>query len=241
MKTAARLGFFIGGHRVAHMPFATRLRGMARALAPFTSVVMFIAMLTLPVAYASGGFLIPATTLGELNLMVWAAFAMIVTGRLHDFFFTTPMGKPSVHRYVQAQIFLAPYRLVGLMRMVIPQFLLRATKPHWIATPDNTPRERDAKNRTSFGYRLLSITVGSHGWLHAIILMALVGCIGLSLAHSILPWAQHQRSAHQTGRKLIHCRVHRTRLTTRLVLVLMTVAWPTLPWLDMLLACAAPL
>lgn len=75
------------------MSLGDRLAGMGRALAPFVSIIVLLNVLAFPICLIVGGFLIPALSMGELNVLIWAAVAVVLSERLHDFFFTVPTGK----------------------------------------------------------------------------------------------------------------------------------------------------
>lgn len=201
IKTASRLNFFLAGHRVAHMSFGSRVSAMCRAIAPFTSIVMLMNMMIFPVAIGLGGFLVPALSLGELNLMIWAALAVVLTERLHDFFFAVPAGRASVHRHLQAQIFMAPYLVIGLFRAMLPAFLRRGASPYWVQDTSEDGTERDRKNRKPLRLRLFSVMFYSHGWIHLVVILGILAAIAVSLSNSIIGWIGHVRSAQQTGRR----------------------------------------
>ena len=131
--------------------------------------------------------------------MIWAALAAILTERLHDFFFSMPTGEASARRFIQAQVFMAPYTVMGLIRGLVPPFMRRAQQPYWTDGEIRSASERDPKCRKGFFERLLSVTFISHGWIHALIFSLILGAIGYSLHKSIMPYVWHQRTLHQTG------------------------------------------
>lgn len=49
--------------------------------------------------------------------------------------------------------------------------------------------------------RLVSVTVGTHGWTHLLLVLGLLGAIGYSLYNSTVAFAQGQRGLHQTACK----------------------------------------
>ena len=173
--------------------------------------------------------------------MIWAALAAILTERLHDLFFAMPTGKISSRRFIQAQVFMAPYTIMGLLRGMVPSFMRRAEGPYWVKEEVAVNKERDPKARNSFLERLASVMLVSHGWIHALVVSFTLAAIGYSLHASIMPLVWHQRTLHQTGCKSSYIWYHRMRLIHRIVLVLMTVAWPTLPWVNVLFGSLVPL
>lgn len=163
------------------------------------SIVVLINTLAFPAALFVGGFLIPALSMNELNVMIWAALAVVLSERLHDFFFAVPTGNFGSRRFIQSQVFMAPYIILGMLRSCVPSFLRRHQEPYWAPSSIGETRERDSKARKPFMARLLAVTFGSHGWAHLILVCGLLAAIGWSLFNSLRPVALGQRSWHQAG------------------------------------------
>lgn len=113
--------------------------------------------------------------------------------------------------------------MLGLVRSMIPSFLCRAPQPYWQSQKPGERLERNPKYIQSIFKRLASVTVGTHGWPHLLLVMGILGSIGYSLYSSTVAFSKGQRGLYQTG-----------------LFILMTVGWPTLPWMDLLLGSFTP-
>lgn len=118
-------------------------------------------------------------------------------------------GQVSARRFIQSEVFMAPYTILGMLRKLVPSFLRRMPEPYWTPAEFGEPKERDPKSRQSLGRRLLSSLLFTHGWVHLFIISGILASVGYSLFHSIRPYALHQRSLHQTGCEAI-CETMRT-------------------------------
>ena len=136
-------------------------------------------------------------------MTVWAALATVLAERFFDFTCAMPSGQLSARRFIQSQVFMAPYTILALLRSLVPSFLRRAPEPYWTKSEPAEPMEREKKNRQSLGRRLLSVTLLSHGWLHLSVVLGLLAAVGYSLYESIRPFALGQRDLHQTGCELM--------------------------------------
>lgn len=105
----------------------------------------------------------------------------------------------SARGFVRSEVFKAPYLVLGLVRSLIPSFLCRAPQPYWQSQKPGERLERNPKYRRSFVKRLASVTVGTHGWTHLLLVMGLLGTIGYSLYDSTVAFAKGQRGLHQTA------------------------------------------
>lgn len=85
---------------------------------------------------------------------------------------------------------------------MIPSFLCRAPQPYWQSQKPGERLERNPKYRKSFLKRMASVTIGTHGWTHLLLLLGLLGTIGYSLYDSTVAFAKGQRGLHQTACKL---------------------------------------
>ena len=119
---------------------------------------------------------------------------------LKDMYFK---GQVSARRFIQSEVFMAPYTILGMLRKLVPSFLRRMPEPYWTPAEFGEPKERDPKSRQSLGRRLLSSLLFTHGWVHLFVISGILASVGYSLFHSIRPYALHQRSLHQTGREAI--------------------------------------
>lgn len=221
--TGFRLGFFLFSTRTRYMPFSKRMAGLERMISPWFSLVLFFNMMAFPAALLCGGFLVPALSINDLNFMLWSALAAMLAERTHDIFFSMPTGEASARRFIQAEVFMAPYTMLGMLKSLVPLFMRRADPLYWTAVPAGEPTERDPKGRNHFASRLRSVLFKSHGWTHAFVLSSILASVGYSLWASLMPLVNHERNINQTA-----------------LLVLMTVAWPTLPWVHVFLGSFVP-
>lgn len=132
-------------------------------------------------------------------MTVWAALATVLAERFFDLTCAMPSGQLSARRFIQSQVFMAPYTILALLRSFVPSFLRRAPEPYWVKSEPAELMEREKKNRQPFARRFLSVTLLSHGWLHLFVVLGLLAAIGYSLYESIRPFALGQRNLHQTG------------------------------------------
>jgi hypothetical protein len=110
-------------------------------------------------------------------------------------------GEASTRSFVRTAIFTAPYLVLGLVRSMIPSFLCRAPQPYWQESKQGERLERNPKYRKSFFGRILSVTLGTHGWTHLLLISGTLGAIGYALYDSTVAYAKHQRGLHQTACK----------------------------------------
>lgn len=133
--------------------------------------------------------------------MLWSALAALLAERAHDIFYSMPTGEASARRFIQAEVFVAPYTVLGMLKSMVPLFMRRADPLYWTSVSAGEPTERDPKGRNRFTSRLVSVLFGSHGWTHALVLSSILASIGYSLWTSILPLVHHERNINQTARE----------------------------------------
>lgn len=138
----------------------------------------------------------------ELNMMVWAAFAVILSERLHALCYAMPSGRNSASRFIQAQVFMAPYLAWGLCKKLVPQSLRSSSESTSTTGQAQDANERDSKDRSTVLRRLASVSFGTIGWLHLVSIAVILAASGYSLYTSIRPFALGQRTIYQTGCKL---------------------------------------
>ncbi|GAA5893362.1 uncharacterized protein JCM6883_007642 [Sporobolomyces salmoneus] len=215
LRTAARLGWFLRGDKVKLMPWNARIKAIGRALLPIFSLLVVILAYIYPFMFSFGGILVLTPNLRELNKLLQATLVMLVLQRVHEFVWTYSTGLPSPRRSFQSWIFSAPYNAFAIVRLILPRQLggyLRGTDLDINETIAVPERQVWWKRGLWF---ICDPHVGT--------MFAFVAALGVAV------W----RIARDYERGTVD--PHQTALT-----VLLTVAWPSLLWLEFVFAAFVP-
>ncbi|GAA5883218.1 hypothetical protein JCM16303_007310 [Sporobolomyces ruberrimus] len=215
LRTAARLGWFLRGEKVRLMPWDARLRAIGRALLPIFSLLVVILAYIYPFMFSFGGILVLTPNLQQLNKLLQATLVMLVLQRLHEFVWTWSTSLPSPRRSLQSWIFSGPYNTFAILRLILPRQL------------GGYARGTDLDINETIAVPTRQVWWKRAFWFvcdpHAGTMFAFVAALGVAI------W----RIARDYERGTVD--PHQTALT-----VLLTVAWPSLLWLEFVFAAFVP-
>lgn len=215
LRTAARLGWFLRGDKVKLMPWSARVKAIGRALLPIFSLLVVILAYIYPFMFSFGGILVLTPNLRQLNRLLQATLVMLVLQRVHEFVWTWSTGLPSPRRSFQSWIFSAPYNAFAILRLILPRQL-----GGYARGSDLDINETIAVPQRQVWWKRLFWFVCDP---HAGTMFAFVAALGVAI------W----RIARDYERGTVD--PHQTALT-----VLLTVAWPSLLWLEFVFAAFVP-
>ncbi|SCV70713.1 BQ2448_3475 [Microbotryum intermedium] len=217
LRTALKLNFFLYSSKIKSMSLSNRLYFLGRALVPFFSLLLMLLISLYPFMLSYGGVLVITPDIVQLTSLLESALVMIVLSRLHEVVWCWATGTPSPRRSLQAWIFAAPYHGLALFRLILP----KAMGGFSSASDVTIPQTEEVVARPSFFKRLFWFIIDPHlGYL-----AALLAAFGVSLWR-IFKNYQIDAAADRRPQAI-------------LALVL-TLAWPSLVWLDFFFASLVP-
>ncbi|GAA5834224.1 hypothetical protein JCM11251_000575 [Rhodosporidiobolus azoricus] len=215
LRTAHRLGWFMWGEKTRLMPFAARCKAVGRALLPIFSVIMILLAYVYPFMFSFGGILVLTPNLTNLNHLLQATLLMLLLSKLHESLWCWSTGLPSPRRSLQTWIFAAPYQGFALVRLFLPRKLGGYRRGTDLDINEVIAHpEREIWYKRVFWFALDPMAGTMFGFLAA---------LGVAI------WRIVKEYEHGTVDE------HQTALT-----VLLTVAWPTLLWLEFVFAAFVP-
>lgn len=215
LRTALRLNFFLWGKAVSSMTFGQRLAAFSQSLTPVVGAGLYALTILNPILFAYSGLMVLSPDLDSLKyLLVWT-LVMIICVRLHEMVFAIVTGLATPRRTFQAWVFAAPYRLVALLRLILPTWLGGFTRP-----ADSGAITSALPFRPSFGSRLGWLVLDPHTWVVTYFLVS----VGMAVHRCVDGFASGVASTNETALTL-----------------LLTLAWPSLIWFDFFLGSIVPL
>ncbi|GAA6024201.1 hypothetical protein JCM10207_006779 [Rhodosporidiobolus poonsookiae] len=215
LRTAHRLGWFLRGEKTKLMPFTARCKAVGRALLPIFSVIIILLAYVYPFMFSFGGILVLTPNLHNLNNLLLATLLMLVLSKVHEALWTWSTGSPSPRRSLQAWIFAAPYQGFALVRLALPQRLggyKRGTDLDINEVIAHPAREAWYK-------RLFFFALDPHAGT----MFAFLAAVGVAIWRIVRDYERGTVDQHQTA-----------------LTVLLTVAWPSLLWLEFVFAAFVP-
>ncbi|GAA5954985.1 hypothetical protein JCM3765_003152 [Sporobolomyces pararoseus] len=215
LRTAARLGWFLRGDKVRLMPWNARIKAIGRALLPIFSLLVVILAYIYPFMFSFGGILVLTPNLRQLNQLLQATLVMLVLQRVHEFVWTWSTGLLSPRRSFQSWIFSAPYNAFAILRLILPRQL-----GGYARGTDLDINETIAVPQRQVWWKRLFWFVCDP---HAGTMFAFVAALGVAIWRIVRDFERGTVDPHQTA-----------------LTVLLTVAWPSLLWLEFVFAAFVP-
>ncbi|GAA5988748.1 hypothetical protein JCM11641_006526 [Rhodosporidiobolus odoratus] len=216
LRTAHRLGWFMfGKDKTKLMPFKARAKAIGRALLPIFSLIVILLAYVYPFMFSFGGILVLTPNLANLNHLLQSTLLMLLLTKLHESLWCWSTGLPSPRRALQTWIFAAPYQGFALVRLFLPTKLggfKRGSDLDINEVIANPVREVWWKR--AFWFALDP---------HAGTMFAFLGALGVAIWRIVKDYERGTVDEHQTA-----------------LTVLLTVAWPTLLWLEFVFAAFVP-
>lgn len=180
--------------------------------------------------------LILTPILDSLNILLISCLVMLVTASLHDLMWTSSTGLASPRRKLQAWVFSAPYEAIALLRLILPSVLggyTRGGSDIDLAVVAEPPRP-------SFWRRV--------GWLvidpHSDVIFAFLISMGFVIWRAVRENVAGRVDIHQTARWPLFYERPRGRADLIFfffkVTILLTVAWPSMVWVDLIYGSLVP-
>ncbi|KAM0788644.1 hypothetical protein ACM66B_002747 [Microbotryomycetes sp. NB124-2] len=214
LRTAGRLGFFFGDSKTKLMSFGSRLHALGRALSPILSLLALLLATVYPFMFSYGGILVLTPDLVNLRVLLILALVAVVLNRLHELVWCWSTGEPSPRRALQAWIFGAPYQGVAILRLILPVWL-----GGYARGSDLDINAASLNKRPSAAKRI--------GWMivdpHTGMMLAFLSSLGVAVWRIVKDYERGTVDDHQTA-----------------LTVLLTIAWPSLLWLDFCFAALVP-
>lgn len=204
------------------------------AFAPIISIGIYLVTIFYPFMFSYGGLLVLASDTTSLNVLLQLNFLAIVTGRLHEIMWTWSTGlvSGSPRRKFQTFIFKAPYTIVSFLFALLPTRLRGFSK----SDIDIAVRSKIAA-RQGFWERL--------GWFlldpHTGFLVSFCGSVGVCLWRAFRDFNGGMNLNQSIRTSLPLLLSHSYPDSSAAVTILLTVGWPSMIWVDFLIASFVPL
>ncbi|BGP14888.1 hypothetical protein JCM10213_003756 [Rhodosporidiobolus nylandii] len=216
LRTAHRLGWFVFGRdKTRLMPFKARVKAIGRALLPIFSLIVILSGYVYPFMFSFGGILVLTPNLHNLNHLLQSVLLMLLLSKLHEALWCWSTGQPSPRRSLQTWIFAAPYQGFALVRLFLPTKLGGYKRGTDLDINEVIAHpEREAWYKRVFWFALDP---------HAGTMFAFLAALGVAIWRIAKDYERGTVDEHQTA-----------------LTVLLTVAWPTLLWLEFVFAAFVP-
>lgn len=177
--------------------------------------------------------LVLSPDLANLRILLVVTLVMVTLSRLHELVWSWSTGQPSPRRAFQAWIFGAPYQGVAILRMLLPVWL-----GGYARGSDLDINAASSTQRPPFIKRL--------GWLvidpHTGMLVAFLSSVGVAIWRIVRDYERGTVDDHQSAcESSSNESLETNSLYVSAVTALLTVAWPSLLWLDFVFASVVPL
>lgn len=174
--------------------------------------------------------------LDSLNILLQACLIMLATASLHDLVWTWSTGLPSPRRKFQAWVFTGPYEAVALFRMILPTWL-----GGYVRGSDIDVNSVLVPARPPFSKRFMWLVLDPHSG----VLFVFAGSIGVSIWRAVREHRAGRVDTHQTACAFLL--LFPLRFSSQAadadflpVTLLLTVAWPSMIWIDILYGSLVP-
>ncbi|GAA5927984.1 uncharacterized protein JCM15063_006051 [Sporobolomyces koalae] len=215
LRTASRLGWFLSGDKVKLMPWSARIKAIGKALLPIFSLLVVLLAYVYPFMFSFGGILVLTPNLRELNKLLQATLVMIVLQRLHELVWAWSTGLHSPRRAFQSWIFSAPYNAFAILRLILPRQLGGYAR----GTDLDINETIAVPQRQVWWKRLIWFACDPHAGT----MFAFCAAVGVAIWRIVKDYERGTVDSHQTA-----------------LTVLLTVAWPSLLWLEFVFAAFVP-
>lgn len=222
LQTALKLKFCLYGDLVKGMSFFARLSAFVFAIDAFFKIFLLLALLTIPIVLISGGQLVAYSNTDQLRWQLRLCFISLVCTRLNEWITYLPSGYRLAQRDTGAQMWMAPYHAITIVRSFILPTWLGGKSMAFSSSGSQKDDlcERDPKNRAPLWKRLKVFLWDCDVYLHLLYILFVVAAVTLSTTNGILG---------------------ATTLNDTLVYLLTHAFWPPCLWLIAITACASPL
>ncbi|KUJ12185.1 uncharacterized protein LY89DRAFT_738802 [Mollisia scopiformis] len=222
LQTAVKLRFCLWGDMVKGMGFFARLSAFVFAIDAFFKIFLVIALLTIPIVLISGGQLVAYSTQAQLRWQIRLGFANLILTRLNEWITYLPSGYRLAQRDTGAQMWMAPYHAMTIIRsFILPSWL--GGKSMAFSSSGSIKSDLDERNprtRAPLFRRLKVMLWDCDLYLHLLYVLFVIAAVAYSTTIGVL----------------------RAENIHKLFIYLLTHAfWPPMLWLICVTACCEPL
>lgn len=221
LQTALKLKFCLYGSAIGKMTFLQRLSGFIFTIDAFFKIFLQIALLTIPIVLISGRTLVAYANSHQLWWQTRLAFINLVLTRTHDFVAYIPSGYRLAQRATGAQMWMAPYHSMTILRsFILPSWL--GGKPMAFSSSGSLKselNERDISRRAPLHRRIITMLWGCDCYFHVAYVCFALTAVSLSISRAF----------------------QYTATNDRLVYLLTHAFWPPMLWLLCLTAYCVPI
>ncbi|KAF8847932.1 hypothetical protein BDZ45DRAFT_778103 [Acephala macrosclerotiorum] len=223
LQTAVKLKFCLYGDMVKGMGFFARLSAFVFAIDAFFKIFLVVALLTIPIVLISGGQLVAYTTLTQLRWQIRLGFANLILTRINEWVTYLPSGYRLAQRDIGAQMWMAPYHAMTIIRsFILPTWLGgKAMAFSSSGSIKSDLDERNPKNRAPLFRRLKVMLWDCDLYMHLLYVIFVITAVTYSTVRGILENRDHMN---------------------KVWMYLLTHAfWPPMLWMIALTACCEPI
>jgi hypothetical protein len=222
LQTALKLKFCLFGDLVQKMGFFARVSAFLFAFDAFFKIFLVVSLLTIPVVLISGGKLVAYTTYKQLQWQIRLCFMSLVFTRLNDWITYLPSGYRLAQRDSGAQIWMAPFHAITVIRsFILPSWLGgKAMAFSSSGSIKSELNERDASTRAPLFRRLKVILWDCSVYLHLLYILFVIAAVAYSSIHGM----RTSSSLHDL-----------------LVFLLTHAFWPPVLWIMCITGCWVPI
>jgi cellulose synthase/poly-beta-1,6-N-acetylglucosamine synthase-like glycosyltransferase len=187
-QTAIKLNFCLYGRLVRRMSVCARLSATVSAMDVLFKIFLPIALSSIPVVLISGGQLVAFTSYTQLRWKTRLCFASLILRRLNEYISFIPSGYRLAHRDTVAQIWMAPFHGLAVIRGFLLPSRLGGQAMGFSSSGSikSMINERDPKSRAPLFRRLKTVLWDYGLWVHLSYAVFLLLVILHSTFHGII-------------------------------------------------------
>ena len=221
VDTSFKLKFCLWGANIRHLTFMQRLSSFVYALLSLFNIFLTLSLFAMPVVLISNKAMVAYANDTELRWLIRSCFGAFVSNRLCEIALYLPSGYATGQRGSRAQLWMAPYIAVTIIRsFLLPKWLggqAQAFKP--TGSLKSNLNERHPAVRAPVSRRLRVILFNYLAWFHISYVYFCIAAVILSSYRCILD----------------------TKLKSRLICLLTHAGWPPMTWIIVISAFWIPI
>lgn len=194
VETSIRLKFCLYGKEIEKLTFYQRMSSIIYAILSLYNIPLTLSLFALPVVLLSGNALVAYANYEQLRWLIRACFLALVINRICELAMFLPSGYTTGQRGARAQIWMAPYITVSIIRaFVLPSWLggqKQAFKP--TGSLKSELNERNAVIRAGVWRRFSVIAVNYMAGYHLLYVYLVLAAVTLTTMRCVFGYPDPQ-------------------------------------------------
>ncbi|KAK5119298.1 hypothetical protein LTR85_007654 [Meristemomyces frigidus] len=187
VDTSFKLRFCLWGKDIKQLTFYQRMSSFIYAILSLYNIFLTLSLFALPLVLISGNRLIAYANDNQLRWLIRACFIALATNRVCELALFLPSGYATGQRGSRAQLWMAPYVTLSILRsFVLPTWLggqKQAFKPS--GSLKSELNERDPKHRAGVFRRLWVIAINYMAGYHILYVYLVLAAVTLTTLRCI--------------------------------------------------------